>query len=497
MASGFLENIAPDSATVSDRIAERRNLMQMFRKHSFFKSLTAVVLAAAFLPASIVMAADSADPGDSARTTPGDISSVVQVDTANSSVTVKDSGGTTIDPDPDGNYADVADDATIKIHYEFSLPNDNGKDSSDSGYQEYSYLPGDTYTADLPGGLVYDTSAMPTDGFPVEDGFGEQMGTLKLSTDGSTGITSVTVTFGDYLTTHPSDLAGWFEINGSFSEESKSSGDPITIDFTSPAIIITPQKEAAPTLGISKSGSYDPDSNEITWTVKVTPSSGSFTNVSVEDIYDADQTYVADSFKRNGTSVSDSSLTLDAGSRTLTYTFPSAVSSQQTLTYKTKPTDGAFSAEKDTATDFGNTANLTATLKDADDTTATADATVPVTPDWINKSAGTYNGTAKTIQWTVAAGIDGQTISGVKIVDTLPAGLELDTGSEVKWVDPDGVSHTLTQAADPSSPTVGEFGYDSGKLTVNLGGLGRARDADLYDDGQRGRGAGRQRNDFV
>lgn len=445
----------------------RGKFLKMKQKHKILRSLTAVVLALAMLPVSMAMADTTASPTidwSNPNRAPGDISSVVKLDDGSSSVTVKDSSGKEIKPGSDGNYENVPDDAAIALHYAFSLLDDNGKDSSDADYQEYSYKTGDTYTVKLPAGLSYDLTKVPSGGIPVKDGDGVQMGTLNLSTD--SGVTSATVTFTDYVESH-SAMTGWFEIDGTFTSGQISSGNPVTVTFNSTAITLTPQKPDEPTLGISKSGNYDSASNEITWTVKVTPAHGSFKNVSVTDVYGDNQTYVAGSFERNGTSVSDGSLTLlDTASRTLTYTFPDSVSSAQVLTYKTKPKADAFDA-KGSETPFDNTANLTATLKTDGDTTATADATVSVKPDWIDKSAGTYNNTDKTLPWTIHAGIASQTISGAEIVDTLPDGLELNTGS-VKWTDPAGTVHPLTKVSS-SSPGYGEFYYSGSEMICNIG----------------------------
>lgn len=429
----------------------------MKTKSKITRSFLAVVLALLMVPATVVTAAT--DPSDPDRTTPEDISAFVQLNDSGSGVTVKDSHGIDITPTSTSGSTDVYDslpgDAAINIQYAFSLPDTNGKASTDPDYKEYSYLPGDTYTLTLPKGLQY--LNLPSGGMPLYTDASKtsQIGTVSFPAD-SSGTTLATVTFNSYVVNH-SAVTGWFSIDGKFSDDSINSGSTITVKFQSKTIALTPQKAPPATLLLSKSGSYDDASGKITWTVHVTPTSGSFSDISVEDVYDGNQTYVPGSFQVNGTSVKDSGLAF--GSDEITYVFPDNVSSKQTLTYSTTPNSRTFPADG-SAADFSNTATLCqSSIPYGDPVTAT----VSVTPDWIDKSAGSYDSAGRKIPWTVKAGIAGQTISGAMIEDTLPAGLTLDAGTGVFWKG----SQLTSTASNP--PAFGQYYYSGSDLIANVG----------------------------
>jgi len=423
-------------------------------------SFLAVILALLIIPFST---ANALTPDDTTRTSPGDISSVVQVDDFQSGVTVTKADDTVISPDSEGNYANVPGDSKIKIHYEFSLPDNNGKDPSDSDYSEYSYLSGDTYTVSFPAGLKYQKLT----GVPLytDDTKTTSIGTLSVDTSGK-----ATVTFNNYIATN-SEITGWFDIDGTFLSDTVNNGTPITIQFASKTITITPQIPA-PTLALTKKGSYDAVTNQITWKVTVTPPAGkSVANVSLEDVYGSNQTYVPGSFSLNNTPIDDSTLTLDDANNKVIFNFPETISSQQVITYQTAPAADAFSAE--TAVTKSSTFQNMATLK-VDDLQNGSPVTDKVTLDWISKNSGGYNNSSKTISWSVKAGIVNQKITGAMIADQLPTGLELQLIT-VKWQAPGSPSAVTVfqDTVNPTSPEEGKFGYDSvsNTLRYNAGTL--------------------------
>lgn len=414
-----------------------------------------------------------ADPSDSARTTPGDISNIVQVDESNSSVTVTDAEDQTISPGDGGNYTDVRAGAKISIHWAFRLPPSNEENEE----EEYYYLAGDTYTVQLPGGLTYTPGSadLYVEGEdPTEE---NKIGTLDLSANGT-----ATVTFNNYVAEH-SDVTGWFKADGTFKEETIENQTPVEVAFGSERITITPAEPSAVDLGLTKDGSYE--NGKITWRVTVDPNEQSVSGVSLVDEYDDNQTY-AGSFTVNGTPVDDEDLNFDG--HKITYNFPDEIDSTQIITYQTTPNAFGDETGMDEASEhssFGNTATLYVNNEqNGGPVTATVDL------DWIGKSAGQYDSEHHTITWTVRVGIDGQTITGAQISDTLPDGLDI---ASVRWND----NPVARDTGSPASPAEGKFGYDSSTrdLIYNVGDLnGRGTltytttvmnpDADLNNNGE-------------
>ena len=192
-----------------------------------------VLLAAVFLLQMLPLGfAQALLPDDPSRTVPGNITEAVEVNQSASYVAIKDSTGNPLSPDGNGDFTNVPLDSTLTLHYEFSLPDDNGQD--DPNAKEYSYLSGDTYQIQLPNSVLFD---LPSESTPLWADASKTtcLGTLTLDSNGL-----ATITFNDYVESH-STITGWFEINGSFKSSVTGSDTPVSFEIGSKTIRIIPQ----------------------------------------------------------------------------------------------------------------------------------------------------------------------------------------------------------------------------------------------------------------
>lgn len=369
-----------------------------------------------------------------------DVSSLVKVD--NLEIQITESDGTPIEPNQDGSYSNVPKDAKISIRYNFSLPNDSGN-PDDPNYEEYDYHAGDYFNISMPEGIDFDD--LNPDPFPLENDFG------TLTFNG----TNARVTLADYVE-GKSNLSGYFNVSGTFNESITNSKEPVTIDlkYDGKAITVgfkddTPE-EPDVNIGIVKSGIYDSSSNQITWTVTVTPDAGkTVSGVSVEDIYGENQSYIDGSFTVNDIPAG-SSLAVNIDNRMLTYTFPEDITGVQTIVYRTKPVDNAFDGKG--TVDFTNKAVV---KKDGENKGI---ANGKVTLNWIQKNGEAEAGNI--IQWTVTVNNSNQTITNPIIKDTLPEGLKLVDGS-VKF---GGTTPVDRDSSDV--PAAGKYSYNESTRTL-------------------------------
>ena len=358
---------------------------------------------------------------------PNDVSQ--RMDVIHSSLIIKDVEGNLISPDLDGNYADVARDAILQVRYEFNLLDENPDTQ-----EEYLYAAGDVYRIQLPDELTYNVPA--TGKNLIVNGTSDILGVLKVDADGL-----ATITFTDYVQTH-TGMFGWFEINGTFSDEilDTTTTEPVSLVFEGEIIEIGLVAPDEPNVAVSvaKSGVYDPSTNRITWTILVTPE-GRTSGIIVDDVYSSNQVFVVGSMSKNGVSVTP---TFTSSTRTIRYAFPSSIDSVQTLTYQTSPTSTAFTAEN------GNTEVLsfTNTARVFRDVTQLAESAATIQTNWITKT-GSLDGTDKQlIHWSVRVNLLKHSLSGAWINDLLPAGLTPVDGTFYLRL-PDNTRVALTQAA--------------------------------------------------
>ena len=394
----------------------------------------------------------------------------------NTTLNLTRTDGTPILPDSGGNYSDIPRDARLFLRYEFELPDE------DSTGMEYDYAQGDTYQVQFPVEIKY--TGIPAEGVEVKTEAGELLGKLYITANGL-----ATITFTDYVETH-SLMKGWFTLEGTFKESIITDPDPDPVEFVFNGqiirIVIKPEEPTGGDIqvNITKTGELNAASGRIGWTVKVTPSAKA-SGLSVKDEYGPNQEYVADSFTVNGVTTTDG-LTLDLSARTLTYTFPNAVTTEQTLYFETLPTAGSYSLEtgNNKTLVFNNTA--TALLDGVNKGIANAQVTL----DFIKKTGYVASGDNRLINWTVTFNNNSQSLLNPVITDTLPPGTKLVENSVklnsvpvTKGTGPGTYTHTTATSGDSLTLVYRYDGLLTGPAVLTY--QTRVTDESLYDSNDR------------
>jgi hypothetical protein len=206
-----------------------------------------------------------------------------------------------------------------------------------------------------------------------------------------------------------------------------------------------------------KTGVLSADKTKINWKVVVNAAKGS-TGVSLKDYVFQDNlenvgTYVPDSFKIGENNISDENV-YDAADKTLSYTFDTDVTGEQTITFTTEvPTDTLIKGGsiKNTA-QFGKGGTLENTNQVS---IQIAKKTL------INKtgfagggmSGGTYDPTNRTITWTITVNQDKIPLEDVTVKDMLPGNL-IWKSAEWNWDDDSetdpGITLPITIGTEPT-----------------------------------------------
>ncbi len=368
------------------------------------------------LIAAVLLLAATVFPPITALAAGTDITSLTVV--TSKQMTITTATGTVISPNASGDYTNVPKDARLQVYYAFSLPDNNGLDSTDPLYTEYNYSTGDYINVQLPYAVSFEA---PSGGWNVLDEDGTVMGALTISPTGQ-----AVITFTDYVESH-SSIRGWFSLEGTFEDDVFDEGDPVEIEVVFAGTTATIDfKEDGDPLSISadKSGTYDAETNRITWAVTVTPNK-SVIGISVVDTFSNNQTYVPGSFKRGTDAIDDTALTITPGSSTTEIRYSGlSLSEATTFTYQTEPTSTAFAAETGSNKNvvFSNGVDV------YKDETPFADDDATVSINWIQKSGSVVGSTAsdsRLIRWTVTVDAGGYDISGCTLTDTIPKDLVL------------------------------------------------------------------------
>lgn len=367
-------------------------------------------------------------------------------------------------------YTGLPSNAKIRLRYDFTLPDDNGKDESDPEHEYYDYRANDIFTVDLP--VFADTneaiatySNLPNEILPVDEDnpSSEDFGYLNIADN------KATVRFAPHVD-GASNLTGWFELDGTLSA-SAIPAPGTSVSFVVNGVTYRIDGEDLPEpeedVEIEKTGAwYDDDTGEIEWTVIVTPVGDdplSVENVKIVDtILGGNHTYVTGSFKVGTTGINDSEL--EIVSNTLTYVFPTPLTGPQTITYRTEPTSDAFDVT-DGQVSFDNTAAVYI------GETHRGSATDNLTLNWIEKG-GEEGEEPRTIDWTVTvnkrdSGDENHTVENASIKDTLPAGLDLDLNS-VYILLPGSDTKVKVLKSTGSDDLAGKYTYEPGPGNTNI-----------------------------
>ncbi|NLE74762.1 MAG: hypothetical protein GX604_09070, partial [Actinobacteria bacterium] len=173
----------------------------------------------------------------------------------------------------------------------------------------------------------------------------------------------------------------------------------------------------------TKTGKVHLNTQSVEWSVTLTAKQGT-ANIDLGgykfvDNLSAVGDYIAGTFLVGGETKTP---TWDSTDKVLSYEFPTASTSPQTVTFATKIPDAKYHAtSQQSITNTGE-------LKDgADELKADDQGTVTFTPQWIEKSgvasdtgAGVYDPTNRTITWTINVNQLGADLSNVVIYDKLP-----------------------------------------------------------------------------
>lgn len=316
-------------------------------------------------------------------------------------VSIKDANGNEL-----GDNVDKS--SEIHIYYTWSIINDEHVN------------PGDFYQMQLPNQI----NIVAAIDQPINDSNGEKIADMHIGTDGK-----ITITFTQYASEN-SNVNGNFFIDCFFKESEIDNKNPVPIDFVIPGMsdpITVDVNFQQPDPTIVKSGSYDPLTDEITWTIMVNEEGVRLNNAIVEDIIKSGQVFVDNSVTINGSmAVPGTDYTYDSTSKNLSVNLGD-ITSQQVISFKT-------SVKEDLATkpqgsyNYNNEALLKYEDKgDPKSTTSNAE-TIPVSVSYISKN-GTYDPINKVINWTIKVNESGRTINNAVITDSIPEGLTLIDGT--------------------------------------------------------------------
>jgi len=313
------------------------------------------------------------------------------------SVSIKDSNGNDL-----GNNIGKNDE--IHLNYTWAIPNTKQVNA------------GDTYSMQLPSQI----NIIAAIDQPIYDQNTEKIADMHIGTNGA-----VIITFTQYASDH-SNVSGNFFVDCHFKSSAIGTVNPVVISFIVPGIADTFDfnvnfKQLDPT--VTKEGTYNPLTDEITWTVTVNKENVKLDNAIFEDVINLGQEFVGTSVEIDGIAASYS---YDGTSHKLSSDLGS-ITSQKVITYKTSVRNDLATKAQGTY-NYSNTAIIKYDDSGSPKSISSNVKSVPVDVKYISKS-GSYNASAKQIDWTIKVNESGRTINNAIITDDIPAGLELVAGS--------------------------------------------------------------------
>lgn len=273
-----------------------------------------------------------------------------------SKITVKAPGGTTILPDGTGKY-EVPVGSSLNLVIAFHLDN---RQEPNQNYEEGAYfeyvLPGGLNFQDTGNNQIVDKDNNPFANWTIVGN------TLKVT------LTRELV--------QVSDIWGEVEIDGTFTWEDSGSGDPNQTmiilgedEFTFSRLMPDEPSEAVNKSHLGKSVVPDISNGKLKWTIQIVPDAGAngidYRGHTLVDILKGPHSYINDTFAikdASDTAISGGSVSYIAGTKELTYTFPTEAQAQNaiegplTITYETEILWNGL--KKTSATTFKNGALL-------------------------------------------------------------------------------------------------------------------------------------------
>lgn len=263
----------------------------------------------------------------------------------------------------------------------------------------------------------------------------------------------IIITFTEFSEGH-SDVTGYFWFGRSLNKDNIGNTNPVQIAFDIPKFGTKkydlnfkqqPFEESDPI--ITKDGSYSAQDQVINWKLKVKAGNLDKKDVVINDVLNTkEHTFKNGSFKVDGISVGNPTITEDANSNTSTleYTLDKITtgnpSPERTIEFQTIPVQSILESQG-VKTNITNKASLEFENNNGTKEIVNSnDKTVTVINDFINKT-GEYNPATKDILWTVKINNSKVNFNNPIITDTLQEGLFLDTDS-VKLDNKDSVINT-------------------------------------------------------
>lgn len=321
-------------------------------------------------------------------------------------------------------------DQGINLRFEFSIPNDVIIQS------------GEMYTIPIPEGfeIVNDLAEMQLDESSSINATWELKGN------------TITIRFYESLDAY-SNVSGYMQIGCWFDKDSQLGQDGEDITFvidgkTYTVDVYYDEITDAKSANVSKKGSYNQNTKEVTWTITVTPDSNNATlaGVTISDSYDTSiLDYAEGSFTVNGTAIADSNVNFSETG--FTYQFPTDTThGTKTITFKTAVMDSYFLSEANS----NSVSNFVFSIMPNGDKSSEANAETTVPKQNMEKVASSYNAVTQRITWKIVANKNRLSLQDATIVDKYPEGSEIDTnsirvgGQKVTDYTIDSTSRTLT-----------------------------------------------------
>lgn len=301
---------------------------------------------------------------------------------------------------------DISKSAEIHIDYTWSIPD------------EQTVSAGDYYTMQLPDQI---NIAAAIDQPVISPSDGETVAYMHIDTNGK-----VTITFTDYPSGH-NDVHGAFMLDCHFDQSSIGNINPVSIDFTVPGlgvIVLGPYNFQQPDPTIVKAGTYNPATDEITWTITANKEGVRLNNSTITDTIASGQKFVDNSVEINSNpAVSGTDYTYDSAVKNLKINLGD-ITTQQVITFRTSIHDDLAAKPQGTYS-YSNTSVLNYDDNGTAKNVTSNNASVPVTVKYISKD-GSYDAANKRINWTIKVNESGRTISNAVVTDTITSGLTID-----------------------------------------------------------------------
>lgn len=200
---------------------------------------------------------------------------------------------------------------------------------------------------------------------------------------------------------------------------------------------------------ISKSGTYNPSSKEITWTIAINNDGVLMKGVKLTDTIKEGQTFVEGSLSISPSPSPNTKYSYDAKSKTIECSFGD-INEKQIITFKT-----TVDSNHDHATNNQSTYYNKATLEHDGITDSTGEVPVQVTSNVIRKAvAESYNYVDRTITWKLTVNENKMSLTNIVVKDTIPDEFEYVKDSAKTSIDnlgtfsDDGKTLTFTANTD-------------------------------------------------